>query len=71
MSRGVAGSPGSGQAPDKAGTAKSALSDQQRVWVREIAETIRKRRQSAKLRRHARHDSALDDQPMPNLQRDI
>lgn len=71
MSRHGAGSAGIGQAPEKSGKPATALSEQQRIWVREIAETIRERRQKSGLPLQSKQGAASGDHSEPGIGHEI
>lgn len=65
MSRRVADSSVPAANPEKPATAAPVLSAQQRIWVREIAETLKRRRQESRLRRHLKQGATFGDQSTP------
>lgn len=65
MSRRVADSSVPAAIPEKPATAAPVLSAQQRNWVREVAETLKQRRQESRLRRHLKQGTTFGDQSTP------
>lgn len=67
MSRQVANSSDPTTTPEKPAQAAPALSEQQRTWVREIAETIKLRRLESRMRRHPDQNIAFGGQTVPPI----
>jgi hypothetical protein len=67
MSRQVVNSSDPPTTPENPAQTAAALSEQQRTWVREIAETIKLRRLESRLRRHPKQSIAFGAENLPSI----